>query len=145
MGLFQHFFAVSSLAFPRNGTHEGESGCASHVQRRNRRGIGQWVRGEEVCGFQVARHACQCCDCGSKEDWRFHCSRFGPIEDSHEASNESREKGGLRQSCHGEGKASAKNCQSVPSRRFESERLKEKCWDRVFSRDIDRGASRGMI
>merc|ERR1712232_1392174 len=73
------------------------------------------------------RHACQCCDCGSEEDRRFHCARFGPIEDSHEASNEGREKGGLRQSCHGEGKASTKNCQSVPSRRFESEHLKEKC------------------
>ena len=138
-------FAVSFAALSRNGTNEGESSCTGHVQGRYRRGIGQWVRGKEVSSFQVARYARQCCNSRSEEDWCFHRSRLGSVEDSHKASHESREKGGLRQSCHGEGKTSTEDCESVSRRRFEGEHLKKKCGNEVFSRSIDRGASRGMI
>merc|ERR1712190_159967 len=85
-------FAVSFAALSRNGTNEGESSCTGHVQGRYRRGIGQWVRGKEVSSFQVARYARQCCNSRSEEDWCFHRSRLGSVEDSHKASHESREK-----------------------------------------------------
>merc|ERR1711988_146364 len=72
-------------------------------------------------------------DPGGEEEWRVHCSRPLPFEDSHKASHQGRSEDHVWQGDQGEGEARKDRRESLPCSCLEEADLDDSC-TRCFSR-----------
>merc|ERR1712039_460730 len=109
----------SSLA--NNGPDEGSA--EGHDQGRDRRGLGNRVRAEEVCLREDDRQLGGDREQGGVQHWCLHLARAVQDQDAHEAGDESRRAGGLRQGGDGEGEAGAEGREGLPCEGSQGQRL----------------------
>merc|ERR1712061_273053 len=106
-----------------DGSNEKGS-SARHEQGWHCRGVGIWLRAQEISLLQSTCCLGQCCHTRSEKDGEVYASRFVRAEDSYEASNEGGQEGNFRKSGHGEGEASKKDCKGLPRQGVEDLHLK---------------------
>merc|ERR1712039_867201 len=78
-----------------------------------------------AAGAELKKSQCAGLHDKRKEGWCLHHPRTGTPEDPHKTSDKSWQKGNLRKDRQGQGQASKKDCESIPSGSFETKHLKQ--------------------
>merc|ERR1711879_743086 len=81
-------------------------------------------RDQEVGVYEDRQQPCRYCHSAGKECRHFHHSWIVPYQDTCEASNQSRQAGGLWEGNDGQGEACEDNCKGIPCGCLESQLLR---------------------